>query len=116
MLYYLGLIVKWRPKSIYFVRNVVASLIIFRVKILNSYQVFLIYILKELTLNCLIFLGNITVCNGKGMKCIESISNFTSIDSCAPSCNEVEYQTATSSAKISDLNLVAQIYENLLNT
>ena len=38
MLYYSGLIVKWKPKSIYFVRNVAASLITFRVKLLNFIQ------------------------------------------------------------------------------
>ena len=56
--------------------------------------------------------GNVTVCDGKGMKCIESISNFTSIDYCAPSCNEVEYQIAISTAKISDSN--SMIFENPL--
>ena len=34
MLYYSGLIVKWKQKSIYFVRNVAASLITFRVNLL----------------------------------------------------------------------------------
>lgn len=38
MLYYSGLIVKWKPKSIYFVRNVAASLITFLVKLLNFIQ------------------------------------------------------------------------------
>ena len=42
MLYYLELIVKWRPKSIYFVWSVAVSLITFRVNLLNSYTVFLI--------------------------------------------------------------------------
>ena len=37
------------------------------------------------------------------MKCIDSITNFTKMDACSPSCNEVAYQTAVSSAKIADI-------------
>ena len=54
-------------------------------------------------------LGNLKVCGGKGMECIDSIKNLTILDLCAPSCNDVDYQTVISSAKIENSNYMFEI-------
>lgn len=46
--------------------------------------------------------GNFPICDGQGMDCVNNVTDLDYLADCIPSCKEVSYKIASTSAKIDE--------------